>query len=358
MTPFSNIEQQISIPTDSTSGSICGESSHLRIVYGPAEGRQDLTRRFAPAPYATDLILMQRTIRLETNNESILNLALEFFERYQHGASAKTEFLWRLLCEPDPRAQSTAVPFTAFSGASQRYVNIGQRGFLAVDLARRLGAGVFSDVFLQRDARLRHRPPLDILFCMTAASLGLTALSGGCVGSKDRAAMIFGPPNSGKTTSCYLAARAGLEFHADQVVFLDMRGGRLFGWGDPFPAVFRPQAVTFLPELRESSKQSDYDDLSFYYFDKSALQSRWAAPVEAVCSVFLDRVAGGESRLCRISEQEASSKLRSSLLFEEDPEFDPQIISSISALSERPAYSLTYANDPRIAAEIIGKLLT
>jgi hypothetical protein len=169
--------------------------------------------------------------------------------------------------------------------------------------------------------------------------------------------MIFGPPNSGKTTSCYLAARAGLEFHGDQVVFLDMQEGRLSGWGDPFPAVFRPQAVNFIPELLESSHPSDYDDLSFYYFDKSALQSQFAMPIEPLCSVFLDRVSSGKPRLDRISSEQAAAKLRENVLFEEDAEFDVQIMSSIGALSLKPAYNLTYANDPNVAAEIIGKML-
>ena len=357
MTSFSSTGE-ITISADGTSANAFEGPPRMPELNSRVAGnRQDLIRRFAPAQHHADLLLMQRTIRLETNNLSALNLAFKFFERYQHGESSTPEFHWRLMCEADPAAQSTAVPFSAFSGASLRYVNIGQRGFLAVDLINRLGLGVFSDAFLKGDARLRHRPPLDILFCMTAASIGLTALSGGCVGLKNRAAMIFGPPDSGKTTSCYLAARAGLEFHADQVVFLDMRGGRLSGWGDPFPAVFRPQAVDFLPELRESSQHSAYDDLSFYYFEKSGLQSRWAMPVDPVCSVFLERVANGETQCERISLEKASAKLRSSLLFEEDAQFDHQIRSSIGALSAKPAYNLRYANNPGIAAEIIRKLL-
>jgi hypothetical protein len=347
----------IAIPTDRTSENNFGRFSRIG-GDGWTDDRQDLIRRFVPTPHAADFLLMQRTIRLETNDVAILNLALKFFERYQKGEPSKPEFLWRLLSDSDPDRQSTAVPYSAFSGASLQYVNIGQHGFLAVDLAERMGVGVFSEAFLQGDARLRHRPPLDILFCMSAASLGLTPLSGGCVGSKSRAAMIFGPPNSGKTTSCYLAARAGLEYHADQVVFLDMQGGQLSGWGDPFPAVFRPQAVDFLPELRESSHQSAYDDLSFYYFEKSALQSRWAAPIEPACTVFLDRVAAGKPRLDRISKEQATAKLRSNVLFEENAEFALQIMSSIDALSEKPAYNITYANDPKIAAEIIGKILS
>ena len=196
--------------------------------------RQDPLRRFMSTSQATDLRLMERTVRLETNREVVLALALKFFDRHQHGRAGRPDFLWRVVCDSDPQVQSTAVRLSAFSDLGLRYVNIGQRGFLAVDLERREAIGFLADQFFEGEPRLRDRPPLDILFCMTAASLGLTALSGGCVGVQDRGVMIFGPPNSGKTTACYLAAKLGMEFHADQVVFLDMSCELLRAWGDPF----------------------------------------------------------------------------------------------------------------------------
>jgi hypothetical protein len=319
--------------------------------------RQDLLRRFTPTPYATDLRVMQRTLRLETNSRSLLALTLKFFERYQFGRAGQPEFLWRVVCESDPQVLSTAVQLSAFSDLGLRYVNIGQRGFLAVDLERREAMGFLANLFLEGEPKLRHCRSLDILFCMTAASLGLTALSGGCVGVKDRGVMIFGPPNSGKTTACYLAAKLGMEFHADQGVFLDMRGNVLRAWGDLFPAVFRPEALDFLPELRESVHFSTYVDLSFYYFDKSVLQSRWAKPVMPVCTLFLDRNTASEPQLTQISPEDASSRLRDCVLFEEDSRFDGQVEEAIGALGAKPSYNLKYDSNPKTAATFIRKML-
>ena len=73
---------------------------------GTDAARQDLLRRFTPTPHSTDLQLMHRTVRLETNNEAMLTLALNFFERHQHGKSGPPEFLWRIVCESDPRVQT------------------------------------------------------------------------------------------------------------------------------------------------------------------------------------------------------------------------------------------------------------
>jgi hypothetical protein len=262
-----------------------------------------------------------------------------------------------MVCESDPRTQTLDVQLSGFSDSGLRYVNIGQRGFLAVDTETREACGFLADPFVEREARFRHRPPLDILFCMTAASLGLTALSGGCVGSGDKGVIVLGPPNSGKTTASYLAARAGLEFHADQVVFLDMRSNALRAWGDPFPAVFRPEALDFLPELRQSARRSTYADLCFYYYDKSQMQSQRANPVIDVCSIFLDRGGTGEPKLREISREDALLRLRDCMLFEEDARFDGQIASALTALAEKPAYTLRYDTDPRVAVSFIEKML-
>jgi len=324
---------------------------------GAGKNRRDLLHRFTETPHAVELRLMQRTIRLEANEKSTLDLAFKFFARHQHGNSTAPEFRWRIVTESDPRVQSTAVPLSAFSDRGLRYVNIGQRSFLAVDLDRCEGVSFLAESFVEGEARLKHRPPLDILFCMTAASLGLTALSGGCVGSGDKGVMVFGPPNSGKTTASYLASKLGLEFQADQVVFLDVRGDVLRAWGDPFPAVFRPETLDFLPELRESARRSTYEDLPFYYYDKAEMQSQWANPVIPVCSVFLDRTGKGEPELQEMSKEDAASHLQNSMLFEEDPRFQSQILKAVTMLAVNPVYQLRYDSDPKIAATCIEKML-
>ena len=323
----------------------------------PSPERQDLLRRFTCTPYAIDLRLMQRTVRVETNEKKILDLGRQFFRAHQHGSRRTPQFLWRIVCESDPRVESTAVPLSAFSDVGLRYVNIGQRSFLSLDLESREAVAFLSDRFLEDVPRFRNRPPLDILFCMTASSLGLTPLSGACVGVKDRAVLIFGPPNSGKTTASYLAATLGTEFHADQVVFLDSECKMLRAWGDPFPAVFRPQTLEFLPELRHAARCSNYADLSFYYFDKSPFQPRWARPVEPVCSIFLERAVRGETKLTKISSEETFSRLKDCLLFGEDVRFDEQISTAFSLLAAKAAYDLRYDNDPKIAATVIKEML-
>lgn len=314
-------------------------------------------RRFIATSLVAELGLMGRIVRLETNAEAVIDLARKFFARYQHGPLSPPDFLWRIVCESDPRVQSTDVLFSAFSDLALRYVSLGQRGFLAVDLKSREVAGFVSDLFVSESDQSKNSRPLDILFCMTAPGLGLTPMSGGLVGAGDRGVLVFGPPNSGKTTACYLAAKSrNLEFHADQGVSLDMRDGSLRAWGDLFPAVFRPQTLEFLPELQRTTRPSSHAGLTFHYFDKQPLQNSRAHSVAPTCSVFLDR-RGQEPRIAEIGRQEIVLKLREHLLYHEDPMFTGQMNEALEALAEKPAYTFHYGSNPKDAADFIVKML-
>jgi hypothetical protein len=270
---------------------------------------------------------------------------------------SRPEFRWRIVCDPDPQVQSSDVPLIAFSDSGLRYVNVGQRSFLAVDSENREAVAFLADRFVDHSPEWRNNRLLDLLFCMTAPSLGLTVLSGGCVGVNDRGVLVFGPPNSGKTTACYLAAKRGLEFHADQMVLLDQSDGSLQVWGDFFPAVFRPEALEFLPELKTTTRASSHAGLPFYYFDKAPLQTRCARPVLPVCNVLLDRETAMEPRVERISTEESVAGMRQCLLFREDLLFESRIDSALQALTDRPTYCLHYGSDPGAAADFIETLL-
>jgi len=319
--------------------------------------RPDLLHRFTPTPYFADLRIMDRTVRLETNSPRVLRLGEEFFKQYQAGPSGSPDFAWRIVSESHTQPGPYEGHISAFSDRGLRLVNIGQRSFVGVDLDRREGIAFLGEQFVDGDARFHGRPPLDILFCISAGSLGLTTLSAACVGLGETGVLLFGPPNSGKTTASYLATKLGLEFHADQTVFLETRTGKLRMWGDPFPAVFRPDAVQFLPELRDLARPSRYANLTFYYMDKRPFQAMQVRPISPVCSVFLDRMGAIKSRVASVDSTELSRRLTESVLFQDDDRFQSQNSAVFRSLEKLPAYDLIYGEDPAKAATLVQRLL-
>src|SRR5579884_3383144 len=117
--------------------------------------RPDLLRRFAAMPHSADLLFMGRTVRVETNSNAALELVRSFFFQYQVATPTKPEFLWRIVCESDERAEITTAPLSAFSEPGLQFVNIGQRGFLAVDLEIREAVALLPEQFVNGEARFR-----------------------------------------------------------------------------------------------------------------------------------------------------------------------------------------------------------
>ena len=325
----------------------------------PAENRRkDLLRRNTPTPYGVDLLVMAKTVRLESNCPTVVESALGFFARHQGQSPGHPEFLWRIVSQEDHEMDEAGVALSAFSDHGLRFANIGQRSFLAVDMEAREGIGFVADRLVEREPKLNCRSLFDTLFCMTAASLGIVPLSAACVGMGERGLLLFGPPNSGKTTASYLAAKHGLEFHADQAVFFEMEGGRLRVWGDFLPAIFRPESLQFLPELRTSTRRFSYPELTVHYLPKRPFQADKAHPVAPVCCVFLERDCATFPSLSRITRINLSRRLPESMLFKDYDAFAQSGGMVFSALEKLPAYHLSYGSDPASVATLIRNMVT
>jgi hypothetical protein len=331
---------------------VVDRSIRTEMLTGEAK-RADPLRRFTPTPHIVDLTIMGRRVRFESNSLEFLDLTEKFLDRYPESERREPAFRWRVVCESDPQVQSTEVPFAAFADSGIHYVNIGQRSFLAVDCQSHEGVGFLAQRFLDEDPRLQHHLGFDFLFYLSVASLGLTALSGACVGLRDRGVLIFGPPNSGKTTTGYFAAKLGMEFHADQGVFLDTENGSLRAWGDPFPAAFRPESLDFLPELRDLTREHRYRDFSFCYLSKLPFQSSRAYPVVPICSVFLERGTSPNPGLVPIARRELATRLRDNMVLKLERTLTEQSTRAFDALGEIPAYRLRFDRNPQTAANLI-----
>jgi hypothetical protein len=330
--------------------------THVTHAIQNGSERVDPLRRFTPTPLGITLQLMGRTVRFETNSIKILDLVLQFFASCTRMSQGDPELTWRIVSESSSIAGPGST--STFSDADLSFVSMGQRSFLAMDAETRSGIAFLAEGFAEvLEPRFMVRSPLEFLFYMTVASMGLTSLSAACVGFGAKGILLLGEPNSGKTTASYVAARLGMELLADHVVFLERAASGVRAWGDPFPVMFRPESLRFFPELRNQVRTLSYDGVTFCLFDKSKLQSPQEHSIAPLCSILLQRAAAAEPRLVPMVQGEFSRYLAASLLFRESDRFRSQRDAVFAGLEELPSYRLSYGEDPATAATFVRDLL-
>ena len=310
----------------------------------------DPLRRFRVTGLRSDVFLMGRHLRVETDSPVVLNRIRATFNTTASVPKGSPQFLWRIACEPHRESCSSWPSMTAFCKGSLRYINLGQFSFIAADLEAREAVGVlpeslcedeigFSTVFL---ASLLH---------LSAPALGLTAISAACVSSGANGLLLFGPSHSGKTTASYCGKKLGLEFHSDQATFLELDGGAVYAWGEFWPAAFRPETVQFLPELSGLGRLFVYRDRTFLCVDKTALSGANRGRVIPVACIFLERHASSSPRLVPLPHWELPRQIFTDAGSEEDRD------AILALLGKVPAYRLLYDDDPSIAARLFRSVL-
>jgi hypothetical protein len=123
--------------------------SRLEQIRVPLDGvrlerkRPGLLRRFSATPYAANLLIMDKTICMESNRSQIIEEGREFLVRHEGQAAGTPECLWRIVGEADSRGAAIDICLAAFSDLGVRCINMGQRSFPAVELeARRFADNV------------------------------------------------------------------------------------------------------------------------------------------------------------------------------------------------------------------------
>jgi hypothetical protein len=339
------IQHETEAPTDARTSNVA-----------PPEKSVDPIHRFIPTPYSKLLHVMGRTLRLETNDTRILERIAQVFSRYPSNRNHNPEFVWKILCQSRPKTEPPWPRRFVFSDRGLRFAEYGQNNFVAVDLAAREGIGAFSEQLMNDDLGFVSLL-LDNLFCLTAGSLGLVPLWGNCVAVRDDGVLIFGAENSGKTSVAYVATKFGLDFQADDGVFVEQEGRELRCWSGFLPASFRPDALGFFPELESSTTPFRYRDFTFYHQVKRRCSITQADPVKPIACVFLERQPASTFRLTPIARADRIELLRRTVLFKDDDRFAEQYTRILQALEELPLYVLRYGDDLAAAAKAIRDLL-
>ena len=317
----------------------------------------DPLRRFRATPLRSDLLLMGKHIRIETDSPTVLKTVAQAFSSFELSASGSPEFVWRIVCEQREETVNSWPPMTAFCDRSLRYISLGQRSFIAVDLNGREAVGILPE-FLAMDQVGFASVFLSSLLYLASPALGLTPVSAACVAKGDNGLLLFGPPNSGKTTSSYWARKQlGMEFHADQAVFLELQSGSLRAWGEFWPAAFRPETAPYLPELSAFARPFHYRDRSFLCMDKGAPIRGSAGSVTPLACIFLERSSETTPRLIPIPGEDTAKRFDLSAPFKDDAGSREGRDTIFQLLQRLPSYRLRYGDDPYMAATLFNSVL-
>jgi hypothetical protein len=316
----------------------------------------DLIRRFTATPLSVTLRVMARTIVLETNSAMVLEQARQTFERGWNGQSVPHDFLWRVVVDASSGVTPPWPERFAFSDDGFRYINLGQRSFMAVDLGARESVGFLSEE-LARDPAGMQCPFFSNLLDLSSPALGLTEIAATCVARERTCLLIFGPPKSGKTTSAYLSGKLGLRFYADQEVFLESGAAGLIAWGDPGPAVFRLDILEKLPELRAVARPFNCGDLNFLYVNKNLPHPQNDYGAVPTACIFLEREASDKPKLIPVRPPDRAERLGAYFPFRDDQIFEARRAAVLAELANLPASRLAYGADPYDAACVYADLL-
>lgn len=317
----------------------------------------DPLRRSTPLNYDLAFSVMGRLGNLATNSKSIFESARKLFSQPEAAPHAHPKFSWRIVSEMDGKTSPPWPSSSAFSSGALRFVNIGQRSFVAINLETAEAVGFISE-------RLAQDEPgfatifLATLFYLTVPILRLTPLKAACLSKDDRGLLLLGPAGSGKTSCAYASSKLGLEIHADMASFLELHDAGVHAWGEFWPALFREETAVTYPELRFLGRRLEHDSETFIAVEKNLLCRQPARPVTLMLAVVLERGHAETPRVTRLSSSEYWNALRVSPPYEELGTFRTHQEQVLAKLAKIPAYKLTCGNDSAEAAKFCRSLLS
>ncbi|HET9215902.1 MAG TPA: hypothetical protein VFR18_02925 [Terriglobia bacterium] len=310
----------------------------------------DPLRRFRATCLRADVQMMGRHLRIETDSSLVLKRVAETFGTFESVPKGPPQFTWRIVTEQRRDHTAPWHSMTAFCDGPLRYISLGQFSFIAADLAQREAIGVLSEQLCEDDVGF-STVILSSLLHLSAPQLGLTPVSAACVSRGKNGLLLFGPPQSGKTTAGYWGKKLGLEFHADQATFLEVDRGAVYAWGEFWPTAFRPETMRFLPELAPLARSFTYRDRTFLCVDKGLLSGVNRGRVVPAACIFLERQASSSPRLIPLPRWEVSDQIFT------DAGSDDDRVAILAMLRHVPAYRLLYDDDPSIAARLFRSVL-
>jgi hypothetical protein len=345
------------MPTQQTMETASAEAysnNHPRLNSCP-----DPLHRGCPILFREKFIPLGTTIQVESNDEAVIQAAVESFGRYGGPPSAaRPEILLQLCVDPE-RHDRSPWPKPSYRALKHIFhIACGDTNFAVADLDTGSAFGFVSREMAQDRSFFRYTF-LECLFYVLVVRQSHTPVHCSSVALNGRGVLICGPSGVGKTTLAYACAQSGMQVVSDDVVHLctNPATNEIALWGNPWCLRLLPEAVQLFPELigEELKLRSDYQecleiDVSSHFPDAALVSCR------PVALVFLERGQEPTPRLYPISAELALGRLQQDIVLDEDSVVERHY-SVLKRLVEVGTYALRYCGQPSHAVSVIEGLL-
>jgi hypothetical protein len=312
-----------------------------------------------PILFREKFIPLGTTIQVESNDETVIQAAVESFGRYgKPSRAARPEILLQLCVDPERHDQSLRPNPSYRSLKHIFHIACGDTNFAAADLDTGSAVGFVSRELVQERSFFRYTF-LECLFHVLVVRRSHTPIHCSSVALNGRGVLVCGRSGVGKTTLAYACAQSGMQIVSDDVVHLSTNPviNEIALWGNPWCLRLLPEAVHLFPELigEELKLRSDHQrcleiDVSSHFPDAALVSCR------PVALVFLERGQEPTPRLYPISAEWALGQLQQDIVLDEDSVLERHY-SLLKRLVEVGTYALQYSGRPSQAVSLIEGLL-
>ncbi len=174
--------------------------------------------------YSLHRQLLGGYFHFESDSEALLNLVAAAYDNlpsHRFSDDVPTfHIALRLLRRPAPSHTGEPPPMRTQSGAGMLCGVMDACNYVLLSPERRRGLIVASEDMLSRPYHLRYEFIEFAVFTLAARGLGLVPLHGACVGTQGRGILLLGASGSGKSTAALHGLLEGLDFLAEDAVFV------------------------------------------------------------------------------------------------------------------------------------------
>ena len=262
------------------------------------------------------------------------------------------------LLPPDTAGRPPRV--AARAGAGLVCGVMGQSAFVSIDPQRRRALIAIPRALLRFPYHVRYELLEFAVYVLAARALRLAPLHAACVGRRGAGALLIGASGAGKSTLALHCLLSGLEFLAEDSVLVEPRSLRATGVAN-FLHV-RPDSLRFVPatgataRLRRAPRIRRRSGVEKLEVDLREGGHRLARRALRLCAlVFVSPRRGGrQGLLTPLRRAELQARLSVSQRYAAG---QPGWSSFAARVRRLPAYELRRARHPRVAAELLRRLL-